>query len=43
MPTGKKQKALDHKKHLKLQKEKEQKRKDKKNVGLPSGYEKGKK
>jgi hypothetical protein len=43
VPIGKKQKALDHKKHLESQKEKEQKRKEKRNVGLPSGFGKGKK
>jgi hypothetical protein len=40
--TGKKQKMLDHKQHVKAQKEKEQKKKDKRNVGLPSGYKKSK-
>jgi len=32
---GKKAKALDHKKHVKSQKEKEQKKKDKRNIELP--------
>jgi hypothetical protein len=35
MGIGKKQKALDHKQHLKSQREKEQKRKEKRSVGLP--------
>jgi hypothetical protein len=43
MHKGKKEKALDHERHMKLQREKEQKRKDKRNVELPSGYNKGKK
>jgi hypothetical protein len=40
---GKKQKALDHKQHMKSQREKELKKKEKRNVGLPSEYDKGKK
>ena len=43
MPKGKKQKAIDRKQHMKSQKDKEQKRKDKRNVELPAEYGKGKK
>ena len=43
MPKGKKQKALDHKQHMKLQRDKELKRKEKRSVELPSEYDKGKK
>ena len=43
MGKGKKEKAMDHKQHVKLQREKEQKRKDKRNVELPAEYGKGKK
>ncbi len=42
MGVGKKQKALDHKQHLKAQKEKEQKRKDRRNPDLPANYKKHK-
>jgi len=40
---GKKEKAMDHKQHIKLQREKEQKKKDKRNIELPAEYNKGKK
>jgi len=43
VPKGKKEKAMDHKHHMKLQREKEQKRKDTRNVELPAEYDKGKK
>ena len=43
MPKGKKQKALDHKQHMKLQREKELKRKEKRDTQLPAEYNKGKK
>jgi hypothetical protein len=43
VPKGKKEKAADHKHHMKMQRDKEQKRKDKRNVQLPSEYGKGKK
>ena len=43
MPKGKKEKAMDHKRHMKLQREKELKRKEKRNVELPAEYDKGKK
>ena len=43
MPKGKKEKAADHKRHMKLQRDKGQKRKEKRNVGLPAEYDKGKK
>jgi hypothetical protein len=40
---GKKEKAADHKQHMKLQREKELKRKERRNVALPAEYDKGKK
>lgn len=43
MPKGKNEKAMDHKRHMKLQREKELKRKEKRNVELPAEYNKGKK
>jgi hypothetical protein len=43
MPKGKKEKAIDHKQHVKMQREKELKRKEKRNVQLPAEYNKGKK
>ncbi len=43
MPKGKKEKALDHKQHMKLQRDKELKRKERRNVELPEKYDKGKK
>jgi hypothetical protein len=43
VPKGKKEKAMDHKRHMKLQKEKELKRKEKRSVELPAEYDKGKK
>ena len=43
MPEGKKQRALDHKQHMKLQREKELKRKERRNTQLPEEYNKGKK
>jgi hypothetical protein len=43
VPKGKKQKAADHKQHMKSQRDKELKRKEKRNVELPAEYDKGKK
>jgi len=43
VPKGKKQKAVDHRQHLKMQREKELKRKEKRNTQLSSEYAKGKK
>jgi hypothetical protein len=43
VPKGKKDKAMDHKHHLKLQRDKELKKKEKRNVELPAEYDKGKK
>jgi hypothetical protein len=43
MPKGKKEKAMDHKQHVKLQRDKELKRKEKRNVELPAEYDKRKK
>ena len=43
MPKGKKEKVMDHKAHMKLQREKELKKKEKRNVQLPAEYNKGKK
>jgi hypothetical protein len=43
VPKGKKEKAMDHKQHMKLQRQKEQKRKEKRSVELPAEYNKGKK
>jgi hypothetical protein len=43
VPKGKNEKAMDHKRHMKLQREKELKRKEKRNVELPAEYNKGKK
>jgi hypothetical protein len=43
VPKGKKEKAMDHKQHMKLQRDKEQKRKEKRNVELPAEYDKSKK
>jgi hypothetical protein len=43
VPQGKKEKALDHKRHMKLQREKELKRKEKRSVELPAEYNKRKK
>jgi hypothetical protein len=43
VPKGKKEKAMDHKRHMKLQREKELKRKEKRSVELPAEYDKGKK
>jgi hypothetical protein len=40
---GKKEKAIDHNQHTKLQREKELKKKEKRNVELPAQYNKGKK
>jgi len=40
---GKKEKAADHKQNMKLQREKELKRKERRNVALPAEYGKGKK
>jgi hypothetical protein len=43
MTKGKKDKAADHKQHMKLQREKEQKRKERRSVELPAEYHKHKK
>ncbi len=43
MPKGKKEKAADHKQHMKLQRDKELKRKERRNAELPAEYNKGKK
>jgi hypothetical protein len=43
VPKGKKEKAIDHKHHMKLLREKELKRKEKRNVELPAEYNKRKK
>jgi hypothetical protein len=43
VPKGKKQKAIDHEHHLKVQREKELKRKEKRDTQLPAEYTKGKK
>jgi hypothetical protein len=43
VPKGKKEKAMDHKRHMKLQRDKELKRKEKRSVELPAEYDKGKK
>jgi hypothetical protein len=43
VPKGKKEKTADHKQHMKMQRDKEQKRKEKRNVQLPAEYGKSKK
>ncbi len=43
MPKGKKGKAMDHERHVKLQRDKELKKKEKRSVELPAEYNKGKK
>jgi hypothetical protein len=43
VPKGKNEKAMDHKHHLKLQRDKELKKKEKRNVQLPAEYDKGRK
>ena len=43
MGKGKKQKASDHKQHMKMQRDKELTRKERHNVELPAEYNKGKK
>jgi hypothetical protein len=43
VPKGKEQQAIDHKHHMKLQRDKELKRKERRNVELPAEYDKGKK
>lgn len=43
MTKGKKERAIDHEHHMKLQREKELKRKEKRNVELPAEYNKRKK
>jgi hypothetical protein len=43
LPKGKKEKAADHKQHIKMQKAKELKRKERRNVELPAEYHKSKK
>jgi hypothetical protein len=40
---GKNEKAMDHKRHMKLQRDKELKKKEKRNVQLPAEYDKAKK
>jgi len=42
VPKGKKEKAMDHKHHLKLQRDKELKRKERRSVQLPAEYDKSK-
>jgi hypothetical protein len=41
VPKGKNEKAMDHKLHMKLQRDKELKKKEKRNVQLPAEYDKG--
>jgi hypothetical protein len=43
LPKGKKEKAADHKQHMKLQRAKELKRKERRNAELPAEYHKSKK
>lgn len=43
MPKGKKERAVDHKHHMKLQRDKELKKKERQNVELPAEYDKHKK
>jgi hypothetical protein len=43
MPKGKKEKTMDHKQHMKFQRDKELKRKERRNVQLPAEYHKHKK
>lgn len=43
MPKGKKKKGMDHKRHMKLQRDKELQRKEKRSVKLPAEYNKRKK
>jgi hypothetical protein len=43
VPKGKKEKAIDHKHHKKLERDKELKRKERRNVELPAEYDKHKK
>jgi hypothetical protein len=43
VPKGKKERAVDHKHHMKLQRDKELKRKERQNVELPAEYDKRKK
>jgi len=43
VPKGKKKKALDHKRHMKSQRDKELKRKERRSVKLPAEYKKRKK
>jgi hypothetical protein len=43
MPKGKKEKAMDHKQHMKLQRDKELKRNERRGVELPAEYNKSKK
>jgi hypothetical protein len=43
VPKGKKEKAIDHKRHMKLQRDKELKKKEKRSVELPAEYNKRKK
>jgi hypothetical protein len=43
VPKGKKERAVDHKHHMKLQRDKELKKKERQNVELPAEYDKHKK
>jgi hypothetical protein len=43
VPKGKKEKAIDHKHHMKSQRDKELKKKERRNVELPAEYDKRKK
>jgi len=43
VPKGKKEKAMDHERHVKLQRDKELKKKEKRDVELPAEYDKRKK
>jgi len=43
VPKGKKERAVDHKHPMKLQRDKELKRKERQNVELPAEYDKHKK
>jgi hypothetical protein len=43
VPKGKKEKAIDHKHHMKLQRDKKLKKKERQSVELPAEYDKGKK
>ena len=43
MPEGKKERAIDHKHHVKLQRDKELKRKERRDAELPAEYDTHKK